>query len=234
MVMAEKIVGERHHLGTLKMRIPGHHNGNFRFCLPEIAERRAQQPFIEDLQFISYEKPHIKGYLIVAASARMQLLPRFGLLDEPRLDMHMNIFKRIRKRECPRSYLFLYLIKPFYDRLCFRFREDPDLFQHPGMRLAALNVMMIELPVKINGSAEPFEERIGAVLEPSPPRLHDLAPKRAVPIRTIVAPSCMAISKSEDIPIESSFMSRPNFWFISLSVSLNALKKGLAPSGSSV
>ncbi len=82
-------------------------------------------------------------------------------LAQPRLDVHVNVFERLRERERAAFDLGQHLIEPGGDRSSVLGRDHTLLRQHRRMGLAAGDILSREALVEIDRGVDGLQNVIG-------------------------------------------------------------------------
>src|SRR5437667_386970 len=114
----------------------------------------------------------VEGDLVVARASGMELAPhRAGDLDEPALDVHVNVFELAPEGEAPALQLGPHRFEPALDGRTLRGVDQPRPLESPRPRHAAADVVGPEPPVEGKRGGERLGGGIGARAEATAPGL---------------------------------------------------------------
>ncbi len=169
----QKPVSQGDGLGTLQVRIAGHH-------VPVMFLRKAQQRFAQlnkglerFIAGVLHIQAHVGGHLVVAAAAGMQLLARVAdFLRQQAFHQHMDILRRGLQAEATILKPLQDILKALADFIPLLLGQDAHLDQHGGMGQAALDVLFVQAAVKGQGGVEIIHNIGCMLLEASAPKFH--------------------------------------------------------------
>ena len=98
----EKVMGEEHRLGPLQVRVAGHGRLAVLLRLLEQSRLHRGERGVELAEHLADVQALVEGDLIVAGAPGVQLAAhRAGQLDQPALDIHVDVFELRAEREAP-------------------------------------------------------------------------------------------------------------------------------------
>ena len=131
---------------------------------------KPDQGRVDPVQGIPRPQLDVRDDLIVAASGRVQLATHVPqLLDQGRLDVHVDVFALEDEREVSRLDLRLDFRQGSHNLLAFVVRDQADRREHPGVRLRTPDIVLEKPTVKGDGFRELFHPAIGPGIETTTP-----------------------------------------------------------------
>ena len=154
------------------MREARHERGRVLPSPPGQRFHKVEQQIPPGARAIRDEKPEVQGHLIVAASARVQLLAHVAhQLREPALDIHVHVLALAPPRERPGLYLFALLLQAPAKRVRLLMADDSLAAHHAGVGDGAGDILPIQRLIKRHGFGVFFHQLVSAALKPPAPQL---------------------------------------------------------------
>ena len=170
LVPGQQVVPEGHRLGSLQMGEAGH--DGVRLALGEIQQARFQaiQFLGNHVDLVPQVQTDIGGYLIVAASAGVQLLARnTDTVGEACFNVHVHVFKADRPLEVAGLDVCLDAFQALNDLVPLVGGKHANLGQHGGMGNGTGDVVMVQALVKSHRCSKFFNKGIGGFTEAPAP-----------------------------------------------------------------
>ena len=169
----EQVVGEKHRLGVLEVRVAGHHD--VEVLLGSVEQDAAQRHVAGDqvVAEVLGEQADVGGDLVVAGAARVEA--RAGGADVARegaLDGHVDVLVVDVPDEGAVRDLAGDALEARIDGGLVVGRDDALLGEHARVGAAARDVLGGHGPVDLEARAELLRERVHALLEPTAPQRH--------------------------------------------------------------
>ncbi len=150
-------MGQPNRLGLLEVRVPGQENLHRLLCPIEkdlVQPKDLPPDFIDDLPQI---QTHVESHLIVPAARGVELSSHVtDLLDEPRLDIHVDVLELRGKLEPSRPDLPGDFSQPFLDALRVPWRENPLMGKHPRVGNASQDILPEQPLIERDRLGEPL------------------------------------------------------------------------------
>ena len=167
-------MAERHRLGRLQMGKARHDRAGMFFCAPDEGALQTADQTGRMVQCPAGPEAEIRHHLVIPRAGRVQAASRFpDNFLQPRLDIHVDVFKLAPERERAVAQLVQHLVQPGLNRLIVIERDDAHLRKHVCMGPASGDVFLSHPPVNIEGGVDFFHYVGRGRGKPSPP--HRLA-----------------------------------------------------------
>src|SRR5699024_7208687 len=164
------MVRQRDRLRLLQMRKSRHKS---MYVLLHDGEQRLKEllyKFIELRDLVSYIELHVERDLVIAASARVQLLAHISdAVDEVGLHEAVNILIFTGDLKLAALHVQENAAESLQNLVSLLLCENALLCQHPHMRHAALDILSIKFLVKGNGRVEIVNQLVGFLGKASAP-----------------------------------------------------------------
>ena len=155
-------MAKRHRLRGLQVGEAGHRVGGVGGGSLGQSAHQSGDLCGDSVDRVAHPQPEVGRHLIVAAARGMQALAGFtDALGQPRLDVHVDIFKRGGKREQSGFDFRPYPLQAVAYRHHIRTADHPGLAKHGGMREGTLDVLAPEFPVEADGGVDILHDRSG-------------------------------------------------------------------------
>ncbi len=172
LVPRHQVVAKADWLRDLQMREARHHRIDFPFG--QIDQPSAQPgEFLQNaVNRAAQVQTHIGGDLIVARAAGVQLFADFAnAVNQPRLDVHVNIFKCDDPRKIAPFNVEQNVVQPAHDLIALRCGEHAHLGQHAGMGDGTGNVLAVQPLIEADRGGKGFHKCISRLVESPAPQL---------------------------------------------------------------
>jgi len=117
-------------------------------------------------------KPHVESNLVVAAPRRVQFAAGGADdLGQTPLDIHVNVFVRLRELEFSTVDLKLHSLQAADDFLCITRRNDVLLGEHLGVSDAASDIVAIEPRIDVDGCGKSLDRGRRSACKAAAPKL---------------------------------------------------------------
>ena len=177
-------MGKGHWLRHLQVGEPRQNGLGFALRQVQQAGLQGMQLGLDGIYLVPQVEPHVRGYLIVAGPACVQLLADLTQpLSQRRLYVQMHIFQRQRPGKLACRYLLANALKASLDEPAVLAAQHAGLRQHGRMGDGALNVVRRQPLVKGDGRSECLNKSVSRFREAPAPEFLRLVRHRQKPTK---------------------------------------------------
>ncbi len=170
LVVSQHVVGKEDRLGGLQVGVAGHDDGEVGFGLAQQRLLQLVEVAEDVLELVAQIQAHIGRHLVVAGAGGVQFAAhRADLLDEPGLDVHVDVFEADLEFEVARLDVGQNRFEAGDDLTGLVFADDVLFRQHPRVGDGALDVVAVHALVESDGGGEFFYELVGGLGKPAGP-----------------------------------------------------------------
>ncbi|MDF9904080.1 UNVERIFIED_ORG: hypothetical protein OKW15_002036 [Pseudomonas reinekei] len=168
----QHVVPEGHWLGSLQVGEARHDAGGFALGLLQQAFLQASDFGQDQVDFVTQPQADIGGDLIVTAAAGMQFFTGHAdAVGQPRLDVHVDVFKVDAPVELAGLDFTLDGLQAIDDAVALGIGQHADLGQHGGVGDRTHDVVAIQALVEGDGGGEAGDEGVDGFTEAAAPGL---------------------------------------------------------------
>src|SRR5215475_524820 len=163
-------MGEQHGLGTLEVRVAGHGHRAMPLRLVEEGRLHGDESRVQVAERLAYVEALVEGDLVVARAPGVELAAhRAGELDEPALDVHVDVLELPAEGEAPALQLGPHQTQAVLDGPTFRLVDQSRALEGVGPGDGAPDVMRPKAAIEGEGGGERFRSGVGTRAEAPTP-----------------------------------------------------------------
>ena len=169
------VVGEGGGLGSLQVGVAGHHGVGVLLGLLHQRLLQVQDHGDDVGDLLLHVQPGVHGHLVVPGPGGVQALARLPYpLGEQGLNVHVDVLVVHGELHLASLNILQNGLEAGDDLLHLVLLDDALLAQHVGVGNGALDVLLIQPGVKLDGGVKVVYQGIGLLLEPSSPKFHSI------------------------------------------------------------